>query len=183
MIARLEGVLREKNPESVILDVGGVGYEVRVALSVFLELPDEGKTLALRIHTYVREDSLQLFGFQTTASGPAFGCSWESTASGRGSRWPYSRDSRSKARQCRARGRRSRAEGIPGIGAKTAQRMLVELRDKVEVSPRRNRADLKMIWKRQPSRHCSTSATPEVRLSGWCAPPAKHSEAVWTWKL
>lgn len=133
MIARLEGVLREKNPESVILDVGGVGYEVRVALSVFLELPDEGKTLALRIHTYVREDSLQLFGFQTDGQRSAFRLLLG--INGVGPRLALAVLSGipvPKLVSAVRSGDVAVLKGIPGIGAKTAQRMLVELRDKVE---------------------------------------------------
>ena len=65
MIAYLEGVLREKQPTRVVLDVSGVGYEVLIPLSTFYDLPDEGKTVALRVHTHVREDALQLFGFRS----------------------------------------------------------------------------------------------------------------------
>ena len=65
MIARLEGVLLEKAPTRVLVDVNGVGYEALIPLSTFTRLPDEGKTVALRIHTHVREDALTLFGFHT----------------------------------------------------------------------------------------------------------------------
>jgi Holliday junction DNA helicase RuvA len=63
MIGRLEGKLAEKTPEAVLVDANGVGYDVRIPLSTFLELPDEGKIVRFRVHTYVREDQLQLFGF------------------------------------------------------------------------------------------------------------------------
>ena len=65
MIARVEGVLVEKSPEAVVLDVHGVGYELRVPLSTFFELPDEGKVVRLRVHTHVREDAFLLYGFGT----------------------------------------------------------------------------------------------------------------------
>ena len=133
MIARLEGVLREKLPEAVVLDVGGVGYEVRVPLSLFLELPDEGKTLALRIHTYVREDSLQLFGFQTNADRAAFRLLLG--INGVGPRLALAVLSGipvPKLVGAVRAGDVAVLKGIPGIGAKTAQRMLVELRDKVD---------------------------------------------------
>lgn len=133
MIARLEGVLREKTPEAVILDVGGVGYEVRLPLSDFLELPDEGKTLALRIHTYVREDSLQLFGFQSDAQRSAFRLLLG--INGVGPRLALAVLSGIPVPRLVSAVRSSDVaalRGIPGIGAKTAQRMLVELRDKVD---------------------------------------------------
>ena len=63
MIARIEGVLVDKTPEAVVLDVNGVGYEVRVPLSTFFELPEVGSEVGLRIHTHVREDALLLYGF------------------------------------------------------------------------------------------------------------------------
>jgi len=133
VIARLEGVLREKTPEAVILDVGGVGYEVRLPLSDFLELPDEGKTLALRIHTYVREDSLQLFGFQSDAQRSAFRLLLG--INGVGPRLALAVLSGIPVPRLVSAVRSSDVtalRGIPGIGAKTAQRMLVELRDKVD---------------------------------------------------
>ncbi len=72
MIARLEGVLREKSPTRVVVDVGGVGYDVLIPLSTFSDLPDEGKTVALSIHTHMREGTIQLFGFGTTPERAAF---------------------------------------------------------------------------------------------------------------
>jgi len=65
MIAHLSGTLLAKQATSVILDVGGVGYEVTIPLSTFYDLEEIGSTAKLRIYTYVREDSLQLFGFRT----------------------------------------------------------------------------------------------------------------------
>ena len=73
MIARLEGRLLERTPTRVVIDVGGVGYEALIPLSTFSRLPDEGKTVALRIHTHVREDALLLFGFATELERAAFG--------------------------------------------------------------------------------------------------------------
>ena len=72
MIARIEGRLLDKTPEAIVLDVGGVGYELRVPLSTFVELPDEGKTVRLRVHTHVREDVLQLYGFRSDAERTTF---------------------------------------------------------------------------------------------------------------
>ena len=133
MIARLEGVLREKTPEAVILDVGGVGYEVRLPLSDFLELPAEGKTLALRIHTYVREASRQLCGCQSDAQRSAFRLLLG--INGVGPRLALAVLSGIPVPRLVSAVRSSDVaalRGIPGIGAKTAQRMLVELRDKVD---------------------------------------------------
>ncbi|HEX9861235.1 MAG TPA: OB-fold domain-containing protein, partial [Nitrospirota bacterium] len=65
MIALIRGRIAAKNPGSVIVDVGGVGYEVHIPLSSFYELPDEGKDVSLNVHTHVREDAITLFGFRT----------------------------------------------------------------------------------------------------------------------
>ena len=72
MIARLEGVLREQQPTRVVVDVGGVGYEVHIPLSTFTELPTPGKTVALQIHTHAKDGAIQLFGFFSEAERVAF---------------------------------------------------------------------------------------------------------------
>ncbi len=133
MIARLEGRLAEKRPEGVILDVGGVGYEVRVPVSTFLALPDEGKTLRLRIYTYVREDTLALYGFLTDRERVVFGLLLG--INGVGPRLALAILSGLPAEQLGdvvRRGDVSVLRSIPGVGAKTADRMLIELRDKVD---------------------------------------------------
>ncbi len=139
MIARLAGTLREKTPEVVVLDVGGVGYEVRVPLSTFLELPDEGKTVRLRVYTHVREDALQLYGFRTNAERAAFRLLLG--ISGVGPRLALAILSGIPVARLVAAvrdGDLGALRGVPGVGNKTAQRILVELKDKVEridVSP------------------------------------------------
>jgi Holliday junction DNA helicase RuvA len=65
MIAQLRGTLLEKHPSRVVVDVGGVGYDVQVPLSTFYGLGEPGTTVALRIHTHVREDLIALYGFST----------------------------------------------------------------------------------------------------------------------
>ncbi len=65
MIAHITGKLIQKMPNIVIVDVGGIGYELTVPLSTFYDLGDEGAAVSLRVHTHVREDALQLFGFRT----------------------------------------------------------------------------------------------------------------------
>ena len=72
MIARLEGTLLERGPTRAVIDVAGVGYEVLISLSTFVALPDEGKIVALHVHTHVREDALLLFGFATPDERRAF---------------------------------------------------------------------------------------------------------------
>ncbi len=133
MIGRLEGTLVEKSPESVLLDVTGVGYEVRLPLSTYLELPDLGKTIRMWIHTHVREDQITLFGFArelerrvfrvllgVNGVGPRLGLALLSgLAVGR-------------LLEAIRRGDIATLCAIPGVGTKTAQRILVDLRDRVE---------------------------------------------------
>ena len=131
MIARLEGVLAEKSAEVVVLDVHGVGYEVRVPLSTFFELPDEGKTVRLRIHTHVREDSLQLFGFHDVGEKQVF--LLLTSVSGIGPKLALNILSGIPAEElARALkgGDQVRLVAIPGVGKKLAERMIVELKDK-----------------------------------------------------
>jgi Holliday junction DNA helicase RuvA len=132
VIAGLEGVLREKRPTRAVVAVGGVGYEVLVSLSTFAALPDEGKTVSLRIHTHVREDAIQLFGFHTELERALF--EQLIRVSGVGPRLAQAVLSGMAPPDLVAAlgaGDLAALCAIPGIGAKTAQRMLVELRDRV----------------------------------------------------
>jgi Holliday junction DNA helicase RuvA len=72
VIARLEGTLLERGPTRAVIDVGGVGYEVLISLSTFAALPDEGKVVAVQVHTHAREGALQLFGFASALERTAF---------------------------------------------------------------------------------------------------------------
>ena len=132
MIARLEGVLAEKSPEAVVLDVHGVGYELRVPLSTFFELPDEGKTVRLRVHTHVREDAFLLFGFGTELERTLFRLLIG--ASGVGPKLALAILSglpSDKLIAALRQGNLAALVGIPGVGKKTAERIVVELRDRV----------------------------------------------------
>ncbi len=134
MIALLEGRLAEKSPERVVLDVRGVGYEVNVPVSTFLELPDEGKTVRLRIHTHVREEALQLFGFWSEPE--RIGFRLLIGISGVGPRLAIAILSGVPIERFVAAvrdGDLAALRSIPGVGPKTAQRILVELRDRLEV--------------------------------------------------
>lgn len=132
MIARLEGVLAEKSPEAVVLDVNGVGYELRVPLSTFFGLPDEGKVVRLRVHTHVREDAFLLFGFGTELERAVFRLLLG--ASGVGPKLALAILSGLPVERLvpalRA-GDLAALVGIPGVGKKTAERIVVELRDRV----------------------------------------------------
>jgi Holliday junction DNA helicase RuvA len=134
VIALLEGRLAEKSPERVVLDVRGVGYEVSVPVSTFLELPDEGKTVRLRIHTHVREEALQLFGFWSEPE--RIGFRLLIGISGVGPRLAIAILSGVPVERFVAAvrdGDLAALRSIPGVGPKTAQRILIELRDKLAV--------------------------------------------------
>lgn len=131
MIAHLEGVLREKAPTRAIVSVGGVGYEVLVSLSTYAALPDEGKTVSLRIHTHVREEALQLFGFHTDLERTLF--EQLIRVNGVGPKLAQALLSGVAPRDlvaALARGESTALCAVPGIGAKTAQRIVLDLRER-----------------------------------------------------
>jgi Holliday junction DNA helicase RuvA len=133
MIARLEGVLLEKAPTRVLLDVNGVGYEALIPLSTFTRLPDEGKTVALRIHTHVREDAFQLYGFSTQRERVAFELLLHASRVGPRLAQTILSGIEAGALVVAIRdGDAGALRAVPGIGAKTAERMVVELRDRAE---------------------------------------------------
>jgi Holliday junction DNA helicase RuvA len=131
VIAHLEGVLREKTPTRAIVSVAGVGYEVLVSLSTFSALPDEGKTVSLRVHTHVREDAIQLFGFHTDLERALF--EQLIRVNGVGPRLAQALLSGIAPRDLAAalaRGDAAPLCAVPGIGAKTAQRLVLDLRER-----------------------------------------------------
>lgn len=132
MIAYLAGKIIEKEANSVIIDVGGVGYEASIPLSTFYELGEAGEEVSLRIFTYVREDTLQLFGFKTSQERELF--LKLITVSGIGPKVAISMLSGMNADEIIAAIRLENLAlltSIPGIGKKTAERLVIELRDKV----------------------------------------------------
>ncbi len=132
MIAHIAGKLIQKQPNSVIVDVGGVGYELTVPLSTFYELGEPGTDVSLRAYTYVREDALQLFGFRTDREKQLF--LLLTSVSGVGPKLAITLLSGLNAddliRAIRDNNL-ARLVGVPGVGKKTAERLVVELRDKV----------------------------------------------------
>ena len=130
MIAALEGRLTEKHPSRIVVDVQGVGYEVHVPLSTFYELGEPGSDVSLRIHTHVREETLALFGFASTLELQLF--ERLISVNGIGPRLALTALSGIEppelVRSVR-QGDVARLTGIPGVGKKTAERMVVELRD------------------------------------------------------
>ena len=133
MIAWLEGNLREKSPTRVVLDVQGVGYELNVPLSTFETLPDPGKTVALLVHTAVREDAIQLFGFATPLEKELFHLLLR--ANRVGPKLAQSILSGMEPSRLLRVLREADAKGLrkaPGVGPKLAERIAVELRDEAE---------------------------------------------------
>jgi Holliday junction DNA helicase RuvA len=132
LIAQLSGKLALKSPNIVIIDVGGVGYEVTVPLSTFYELGEPGSDVTLKIHTHVREDSLQLFGFHTAREKELF--LRLTSVSGIGPKLAITMLSGMPAVELIPAIRNNdvvRLTAIPGVGRKTAERVVVELRDKL----------------------------------------------------
>jgi Holliday junction DNA helicase RuvA len=131
VIGRLEGQLFEKEPTRVLLDVGGVGYEVFVPLSTFARLPDTGKRVALRIHTHLRENALQLFGFASELERDVFELLLH--ASRVGPKLALTVLSGLEAERVLAAirgGNPAALQVVSGVGAKLAQRIVLELRDR-----------------------------------------------------
>lgn len=132
MIGRIEGRLLEKNPPSILVDVAGVGYEVDVPMSTFYQLPAVAERVALLTHLTVREDAHQLFGFATAEERSAF--RELIRISGVGARTALavlSGLSVGELAQAITLQETARLTRIPGIGKKTAERLLLELKGKL----------------------------------------------------
>jgi Holliday junction DNA helicase RuvA len=132
MIAQLRGTLLEKHPNQVIVDAGGVGYDVHIPVSTFTALGDEGATVTLRIYTHVREDALVLFGFLTAEEKAIF--EKLISVSGIGPKLAITVLSGLATPDLVAAVRGGdvpRLVRIPGIGKKTAERIVLELKDKM----------------------------------------------------
>jgi Holliday junction DNA helicase RuvA len=132
MIARLFGRIADKHPNRLIVDVAGVGYDVQVPLSTFYVSPDTGGEMALRVHTHVREDQLALYGFATELELTMF--EKLIAVSGIGPKLALSVLSGIEPRDLAGAIQRNdiaRLTAIPGVGKKTAERMCVELRDRL----------------------------------------------------
>ena len=132
MIARLSGTVLEKHPMRVVLDVAGVGYDVHVPLSSFGAIGEPGSTLTLRVHTHVREDALMLYGFASALEQRVF--EHLIGVSGIGPRLALgvlSGLAPNELVQSIAGGDVARLTTIPGIGRKTAERIVLELKEKL----------------------------------------------------
>jgi Holliday junction DNA helicase RuvA len=132
MIGFLSGKILEKEANTVIVDVGGVGYEVTIPLSTFYELGEVGSDVQLRIYTLVREDALQLFGFKTSRERDIY--LKLISVQGIGAKSGIAMLSGMNADEIVTAIRTNnlvRLTSIPGVGKKTAERMVIELRDKI----------------------------------------------------
>ncbi len=143
MIARLRGKLFEKNPGHLVVDVHGVGYAVFVAMPTYSSAPEPGSEVALDIYTHVREDVIQLYGFSTRLERSIF--ERLTQISGIGPRLALTILSGSSVEDLVGsikRGDLARLTAIPGVGKKTAERIVLELKDKLrEFDVDRDRTD------------------------------------------
>jgi len=132
MIAHLRGTLLEKKPNEVIVEAGGVGYDVLIPVSTFSALPEPGAEVRLRVYTNVREDAIQLYGFSTRDEKLVF--EKLITVSGIGPKLAITVLSGLAVADLTAAiraGEVARLVRIPGVGKKTAERIVLELRDKL----------------------------------------------------
>jgi len=133
VIAWLEGELRERAPTRVVVDVQGVGYELHVPFTTYEVLPDEGKTVALHVHTHAREGALQLFGFATREERCAFELLLKASRVGpKLAQTLLSGISPAQLLSAIRAGDTAPLRAVPGVGPKMADRIQVELRDRVE---------------------------------------------------
>ncbi|HSW38858.1 MAG TPA: Holliday junction branch migration protein RuvA, partial [Acidobacteriota bacterium] len=132
MIGQLRGLLLSKKPNLLLVDVHGVGYEITIPLTSFYELPDEGCEISLRIYTHVREDSLMLFGFRSQKEKDFF--LKLISISGVGPKLAITILSGARVEdlaQALVEGNLARLTAIPGVGRKTAERLVLELKNQI----------------------------------------------------
>lgn len=132
MIGYLSGKILEKSANVVIIDVGGVGYEVQIPLTTFYELGEVGSDVQLRIYTHVREDAIQLFGFKTLRERDLY--LKLISVQGVGAKSGITMLSGMNSDEIIAAIRTdnlAKLTAIPGVGKKTAERLVIELRDKI----------------------------------------------------
>jgi len=131
MIAHLNGHLFKKTTQSVIIEAGGIGYEVLVPLSTFYKLPEKDERVSLHVYTHVREDAFLLFGFYTTLEKDLF--LMLISVSGIGPKLSLnilSGIGPQDLLMAMASGDAGRLQAIPGVGKKTAERIALELKDR-----------------------------------------------------
>ncbi len=137
MIGRLAGTLLLKKPPALLLDVNGVGYELEAPMSTFYSLPEVGGKVVLLVHTHVREDALQLYGFAHESERRLFRSLIK--VSGIGAKLALTILSGIEVDafvRCVQAEDSSALTRLPGVGKKTAERLVIEMRDKIESSGR-----------------------------------------------
>lgn len=155
MIARLRGRLLEKAPEQIVVDVGGVGYQLAVSLQSFARLPGLGDEVDLRVHTHVREDALQLFGFLDEHERALFLLLLQvATIGPRVAMAVLSGLDTPELETALGEGDARRLTMIPGIGKKKADLIVLQLREKVRVLQAQRQAG--------PTSHAGSDGTEAV---------------------
>jgi len=137
VIARLTGLLQEKSVDRAVVDVGGVGYLLHLSAATSATLPRDGERVSVRVYTHVREDALDLYGFATEDEEAVFRALID--VKGVGPRAAQNILSGIEARELAlaiAQGDVARLTKVPGVGKKTAERLVVELKDKLAVLAR-----------------------------------------------
>jgi len=136
MIGYLRGVLRRKEPPALLLEVGGVGYELEAPMTTFYELPAVGETVALHTHLVVREDAHLLYGFARESQRRQFRALLKVNGVGpRVALAVLSGLNETELTRCVLHEDIARLTQVPGIGRKTAERLIVELRDRLANEP------------------------------------------------
>lgn len=133
MIGRLKGILLEKQPPAILIDVQGVGYELEASMSTFYNLPECGETITLHTHMVVREDAQLLYGFFSASERLMFRTLIK--ISGVGPKLALTILSGMSAEdfsRCILEGDSKALTQLPGVGKKTAERLVVELKDRIE---------------------------------------------------
>jgi len=136
MIGSLRGILRRKEPPTLVVDVNGVGYELEAPMTTFYELPAVGETVALHTHLVVREDAHLLYGFARESQRRQFRALLKVNGVGpRVALAVLSGLNEAELTRCVMNDDVTRLTQVPGIGRKTAERLIVELRDRFENEP------------------------------------------------
>jgi Holliday junction DNA helicase RuvA len=136
VIAQISGTLAQKSAGEIVVDVNGVGYQIFIPLNVFYRMPEIGAPVSLQVYTHLREDALQLYGFQDNAEKQLF--MHLTAVSGIGPRLAVNILSGIPAEdlsRALREGDQVRLVAIPGVGKKLAERMIVELKDKLLTVP------------------------------------------------
>lgn len=134
MIGRIKGILLHKEPPALLVDVAGVGYEIEAPMATFYDLPAQGQPVVLHTHLVVREDAHLLFGFSTEAQRSLFrGLIKVNGVGPRVALAILSTLSAAEFAQCVANNDIAALTRVPGIGKKTAERLVIEMRDKLDL--------------------------------------------------